>query len=69
MPTFEELIAYNKTDAEICAFIKADGLIYQNLDDLEKAIRDINPSLAHFESSCFNGKYVTETQNNIVEVN
>lgn len=69
MPTHEELVAYNKTDAEICNFIKADALIYQNLEDLEKAIRDINPSLAEFESSCFNGYYVTETQGNLTEFN
>ena len=39
--------------------IGADGLVYQNLQDLERSIRDLNPAMTQFESSCFNGCYVT----------
>jgi amidophosphoribosyltransferase len=59
MPTQTELIAYNKTEHEIQEAIGADGLIYQDLEDLEAALKDANPSLQHFEASCFNGLYIT----------
>jgi amidophosphoribosyltransferase len=39
--------------------IGADGLVYQNLDDLEQSIRNLNPDITQFESSCFDGDYVT----------
>ncbi len=31
----------------------------QELSDLEAAVREHNPSIAAFESSCFDGRYVT----------
>lgn len=59
MPSRDELLATNRTDEEICAEIGADALIYQDLDDLKKSIQHSNPSLTQFDSSCFDGKYVT----------
>jgi amidophosphoribosyltransferase len=59
MPTQTELIATGRTTEEIAHEIGADGLVYQELADLEQSIRDLNPSVRHFESSCFNGRYVT----------
>ncbi|NGM88390.1 amidophosphoribosyltransferase [Parapusillimonas sp. SGNA-6] len=59
MPTQTELIATGRTTEEIAREIGADGLVYQELADLEQSIRDLNPSIRHFESSCFNGRYVT----------
>ncbi|MES2208344.1 MAG: amidophosphoribosyltransferase [Pseudomonadota bacterium] len=59
MPTQTELIAHGKTLEEIRIAINADALIYQDLDDLKSAIREVNPSIQEFEASCFNGQYVT----------
>ncbi|TVO69189.1 amidophosphoribosyltransferase [Denitromonas ohlonensis] len=59
MPTRAELIGSDRDEAEICAAIGADGLLYQDLEDLRASVRAINPSLQYFETSCFDGKYVT----------
>lgn len=59
MPTRSELIAAFRNDAEICAEIGADGLVYQDLDALRAAVRAVNPALSHFETSCFDGHYIT----------
>jgi len=59
MPTVNELIAHNKTEEEIANLIGADWLIYQDLDKLIEATRIDNPSITHFDLSCFNGEYVT----------
>jgi amidophosphoribosyltransferase len=59
MPTRHELIATGRSDAEIAKEIGADLLIYQDLDAMERAVRELNPKLASFESSCFSGHYVT----------
>jgi amidophosphoribosyltransferase len=59
MPSRNELIAFNKTEVEICKEIGADGVIYQNLDDLKSGISKENKILTNFDSSCFDGKYVT----------
>jgi amidophosphoribosyltransferase len=59
MPTRHELIATGKTDLEIAREIGADELIYQDLDALVRAVRELNPRLTSFETSCFSGHYVT----------
>ena len=59
MATSRELIAYGKTNQEICDLIGADGLVYQGLDDLKAAVREENPALTEFEDSIFTGHYVT----------
>jgi amidophosphoribosyltransferase len=59
MPTRSELVAYGRTDGEINQMIGADQLIYQSVEDLKQAVRDINPDIHHFEASCFDGDYVT----------
>ncbi|MBL0554359.1 amidophosphoribosyltransferase [Aeromonas caviae] len=59
MPTANELIAHGREVEEVCKLIGADGLIFQDLEDLEEAVREINPELCHFETSVFNGHYVT----------
>ena len=59
MPTSSELIAYGRDVPEICNLIRADGLIFQDLKDLESAVREENPALARFETSVFSGQYVT----------
>lgn len=59
MPTQTELIAAGRNADQVAHEIGADGLVYQDLDDLQQAIRRLNPVLKDFESSCFNGHYVT----------
>lgn len=59
MPTRSELIAHGRSETEITKIIGADQLIYQDVADLHRAIRDINPVIKNFEASCFDGQYVT----------
>lgn len=59
MPGASELIAHGREVYEICQLIKADGLIFQDLADLIAAVREENPLITEFESSVFNGIYVT----------
>ncbi|SPT68734.1 amidophosphoribosyltransferase [Anaerobiospirillum thomasii] len=59
MPTRQELIAYGRNNDEICKQIHADALIFQSLEDLCDAVREENPALKEFETSVFNGTYIT----------
>jgi amidophosphoribosyltransferase len=59
MPTRNELIAYGRTDEEVCREITADALVYQDIAALKRSISDVNPLLKTFEASCFDGVYVT----------
>jgi len=59
MPTRAELIAAFRDDDEICREIGADALVYQDLADLKKAVSIVNPALTHFDTSCFDGHYIT----------
>ncbi|MBP9721875.1 MAG: amidophosphoribosyltransferase [Gammaproteobacteria bacterium] len=59
MPSQDELIASNKTEEEIAIYLNADKLFYQDIEDLKAAISSKNPALVNFESSVFDGKYIT----------
>ena len=59
MPTKEELIAHNRSIEEIREFIGADQLIYQDVDAMKRVVGALNPKLAGFEASCFDGVYIT----------
>ena len=59
MPTRKELIATDRTAAGIASEIGADAVIYQELDDLIASVREANPALGLFETSCFDGVYIT----------
>jgi amidophosphoribosyltransferase len=59
MPTQSELIATGRSDAEIARAIGADMLIYQDLADMTKSVRDLNPAMNRFDASCFDGDYIT----------
>jgi amidophosphoribosyltransferase len=59
MPTQEELIAHGRTLEEIRAYIGADALIYQDVDAMKRVVGALNPKLAGFEASCFDGVYIT----------
>ena len=56
---FDRLIGSDRSEDEICKEIGADGLIYQDLDDLKASVRALNPSISFFETSCFDGQYIT----------
>jgi amidophosphoribosyltransferase len=59
MPTRAELIAAHRTEEEVAREIGADALIYQDLEALKDAVRRCNPRLTSFETSCFDGHYIT----------
>jgi amidophosphoribosyltransferase len=59
MPSRTELIAYGRTEQEVCELIGADALIYQKLEDLVAAAREGNPDIERFDCSVFDGHYVT----------
>ena len=59
MPAAHELIAHHRSEEEIAQAIGADQLIFQDLADLEEAVRRGNPRLQQFDASCFTGEYVT----------
>ena len=59
MPAASELVAGSRTDREVCEFIGADWLIYQDLEDLIGSVRYDNSEIKVFDTSCFSGQYVT----------
>ncbi|NUO77263.1 amidophosphoribosyltransferase [Lysobacter sp. 5GHs7-4] len=59
MPSAEELVAHGRTDDEVQTLLGCDWLIYQDLDALEQAVSGPKHRIDHFDSSCFNGEYVT----------
>ncbi len=59
MPAAEELIAHGRTEDEVEQALGCDWLIYQDLSDLIAAVRRGNPEIREFDTSCFNGEYVT----------
>ena len=59
MPAVTELFAHKRNVEQICEMIGADGLVYQDLDDLVKAVQADNPSIKQFDTSVFDGCYIT----------
>jgi amidophosphoribosyltransferase len=59
MPAASELVAAGRTDREVQEYIGADWLVYQDIDDLVRAVRYDNGDIADFDTSCFSGQYVT----------
>lgn len=59
MPAAHELIAHNRSEDEVAKAIGAERLIFQDLKDLEAAVRRGNSQLSRFDISCFTGEYVT----------
>ena len=60
MPFVDELVAHGRSVNEICKEIGADKLIYQDLEDLISAVKEGNPDINEFDTSCFSGEYVTK---------
>jgi amidophosphoribosyltransferase len=59
MPTRAELIAAHRSEDEVGREIGADAMIFQDLEALKDAVRRVNPKLTSFETSCFDGHYIT----------
>ncbi len=59
MPSCSDLIAASRSEKEVEKLIGADWLIYQTLEDLIECVSEENPSLSEFDSSIFDGRYVT----------
>lgn len=59
MPAAKELIAHGCSEEEICKLIGADWLVYQDLNDLIDACKELNPAVEQFDCSVFDGNYIT----------
>jgi len=59
IPTQGELIAYERDEKQVAAALCADWVLFQGLQGLKESIQRVNPALREFESSCFDGVYVT----------
>ncbi|MGH6625723.1 MAG: amidophosphoribosyltransferase [Burkholderiaceae bacterium] len=71
MPTSSELVAHGRSIEEVREIIGCDALIYQDVDAMKRAVGSLNPKLAGFDASCFDGVYVTGdiTSDDIVRLN
>jgi amidophosphoribosyltransferase len=60
MPAASELIAHDRTEAEVEAALGCDRLIFQDLGDLIEAVQKRGKSLVdRFDTSVFDAVYVT----------
>ncbi len=60
MPVASELIAHGRDEEEIAKYLRADWLIYQDLEDLEHSVHSKKKDdIDRFDSSCFNGEYIS----------
>jgi amidophosphoribosyltransferase len=60
MPAASELVAHDRSEQEVCDWIGADGLVYQDLEDLIDAVgKKGKTAVTRFDTSVFNGEYVT----------
>ncbi|MCF6362719.1 MAG: amidophosphoribosyltransferase [Gammaproteobacteria bacterium] len=59
MPSVNELVGHDRDDRQIAEVIGADWLVYQDLDDLIETARRGNPEVRQFDTSVFDGNYVT----------
>lgn len=59
MQTRGEFIAKDSNPAQIAAKIGADAVIYQDLKEMEKAVREDNKQIKSFCKACFTGLYPT----------
>jgi amidophosphoribosyltransferase len=59
MPSASEFVAYHSSVEEIAQYIGADWLVYQDLEDLIECVSGINPEIERFDTSIFDGQYIT----------
>jgi len=67
MPSVDELVAHGRSEDEVQRRLGCDWLIYQDLADLEAAVSGPKRSIARFDSSCFDGNYVTGVEPGYLE--
>jgi len=58
MPSPHEFVAHDRNVEQIGAELGVDWLVYQDLDDLIAAVNK-RSDIEHFDTSCFNGDYIT----------
>ena len=70
MPSATELVGHGRNEEDIARAIGADWLVYQDLQDLVRAARKGNPAIKDFDTSVFDGRYVTGdvTQNYLDDI-
>jgi len=59
MPSANELVAHGRELDDICRLIGADKLIFQTIKDLISAVSSSNPEIKVFDTSVFDGRYIT----------
>jgi amidophosphoribosyltransferase len=59
MPISDELIAYGRTEEEVCKEIGADWLLFQDMQDLVDAVSKRSVKINGFDDSVFTGNYIT----------
>ena len=62
-----ELVAYDRTEADVAEHIGADAVIYQTLTDLIQSCSSLNPAIKNFEVGVFCGNYVTPVETDYFE--
>ena len=67
MPTADELVAHGRTESDVQEVLGCDWLIYQDLDDLIKAVSGPKHRVDNFDTSCFSGEYVTGVEGDYFE--
>ncbi|MBT1018288.1 amidophosphoribosyltransferase [Canibacter sp. lx-72] len=58
MPTQNELIAHNRSAAEVAEAIGADQVVYQTVKGMNTAILAGQQEITQLEQSCFTGEYI-----------
>ena len=59
IPTYDELIAHERSIDEIRKELDIDELHYLSLDSIKEVLNSLNPSIQQFEDSSFTGQYIT----------
>ncbi|CAM9326777.1 unnamed protein product, partial [Choristocarpus tenellus] len=61
LPHQSDLLAFGLGEDEIAESIGADGVVFQDLSDLEDCVSSLNPGIftGGFENSMFTGEYLT----------
>ena len=60
IPSSSELICgKGESEEEVARRIGADAVVYLPMEDLPRALHDLNPEISAFDCSCFDGHYVT----------
>ena len=59
MPAASEFLAHGQSEQEIADYMGVDWLVYQDLEDLVSCSMGINDRIKRFDTSVFDGDYVT----------